>query len=86
MDDTADILSPPQALDRAADIVGGQAAIGRLFGISRSAVCQWGQCPPERVIALERATGGLVTRYQLRPDIYPPEDAEGRQGASTEAA
>jgi DNA-binding transcriptional regulator YdaS (Cro superfamily) len=27
--------------------------------------------PAEFVLAIERATGGRVTRHQLRPDIYP---------------
>lgn len=82
MSDTADILSPTLALQKAAELIGGQAAVGRLFGISRAAVNQWSQCPPERVIALERATSGAVTRQQLRPDIYPPDETD----AATEAA
>jgi DNA-binding transcriptional regulator YdaS (Cro superfamily) len=63
------------------------AAIGRLFTptISRNAVRQWDQCPPERVLAIERATGGKVTRHQLRPDIYPLPEVD-LQGADEVAA
>lgn len=27
--------------------------------------------PAERVLDIERATKGFVTRYELRPDLYP---------------
>ena len=29
--------------------------------------------PAERVIEIESATGGQVTRHELRPDLYPKE-------------
>jgi len=31
-----------------------------------------GRAPAERCIAIERATGGKVTRYDLRPDVFGP--------------
>ena len=63
------------ALERAIKLAGGPAAIAHAIGISTAAVCQWrttchGLVPPARVIAVEKATGGLVTRYELRPDIF----------------
>lgn len=32
-------------------------------------------------LAIERATNGTVTRQELRPDIWPPEDQEARHAA-----
>lgn len=56
--------------ERAIDILGGPAAVGRLFGVSAWAASKWRhRVPAERVIALEKATG--VSRHELRPDIYP---------------
>jgi DNA-binding transcriptional regulator YdaS (Cro superfamily) len=64
-------------LQRAIRIAGGQAALARACGgnCRQQHVWNWvhrdRKIPAEFVLAIERATGGLVTRYQLRPDIYP---------------
>jgi len=45
------------------------------YPVHRSNVVYWarvGRIPPERVLGIEKVTG--VPRYELRPDIYPPED------------
>ena len=44
------------------------------FNVSKQAVYLWfrTKIPAERVIELEKVTG--IPRYELRPDIYPPED------------
>ena len=58
----------------ACDLLHGQAALAREIGVSPQAVGKWvkaKQPPPKRVIAIERATRGRVTRYDLRPDLYP---------------
>lgn len=64
-------LSPIQ---RASQIVGGKAALARLLGVKAPTVQQWasGARPVaiERCVAIERVTGGLVTRKQLRPDDW----------------
>lgn len=57
-------------LQRALDIVGGATALARRLGITKQAVSQWPRVPPERVLAVEDATNGAVTCYELRPDIY----------------
>lgn len=54
---------------------GGPAIVGAALGISREAVQQWRRCPAERAIQLERLTAGKFTRHQLRPDLYPLEEA-----------
>ena len=69
--------SPVVALRRAVELAGSQSALARIVGVSQQAVFKWirrgKQLPPEHVLAVEAATG--VSRYDLRPDIYPLEDA-----------
>lgn len=65
---------------RAIELAGGQSELARHFNISREAVRQWeeaDQVPVRRVLDVEKITGGHVTRYDLRPDIYgdPPRSA-----------
>jgi len=64
------------AIERAAEAVGGQSALARKLGCTPQAVskmCSTGRVPAERVLAIESATDGVVTRHQLRPDLYPVE-------------
>lgn len=56
-------------------LAGGPAAVGAALDITREAVQQWKRCPAERVIQLERLIEGQITRQELRPDLYPPENA-----------
>lgn len=63
------------ALRRAIDAVGGVAKLAAALGCTSQAVSQWKRVPAERVIAVERATAGKVSRHQLRPDLYPKEEA-----------
>lgn len=64
-------------LNRAIDAAGGVARLARKIGIAQPSVSNWNRVPPERVIAVEAATG--VSRQQLRPDLYTertsPDDA-----------
>lgn len=59
---------------KAIDEVGSMAALARHLGITKGAVHQWTapgrKVPPEHCIAIERATDGKVTRYELRPDVF----------------
>lgn len=58
-------------------IVGSQSALARACGgrVRQQHIWNWlnrdKKVPAEYVIAIERATLGRITRYQLRPDIYP---------------
>ncbi|WP_093222699.1 YdaS family helix-turn-helix protein [Sphingomonas sp. NFR15] len=65
--------TPFEALTQAVEIAGGQSALGRICGKAQPTVWKWLQngkhLPPEHVLAVEDATG--VSRYLLRPDIYP---------------
>jgi DNA-binding transcriptional regulator YdaS (Cro superfamily) len=64
---------PP--IQRAVNIVGSQTALARKLSLSQGRVWQWlndpsAKVPAERCIAIEQATEGAVTRYELRPDIF----------------
>ena len=69
------------AIQEAASRVGGVTKLSLALGLSRAAVSAWRRVPAERVIAVEQITG--VSRYVLRPDIYPDRrDSERQQAAS----
>jgi len=59
------------ALARAINEVGGTAALARAINVTPQAISQWDRVPAERALAVEQATGGKVTRHELRPDLYP---------------
>jgi DNA-binding transcriptional regulator YdaS (Cro superfamily) len=62
--------------DRLRAACGTQAELARRVGLQPMAISQWkrrGRIPSEHVIAVERATGGQVTRFEIRPDLYPTE-------------
>lgn len=73
-------------LEQAIQIVGGQSALARACDVKQGHVWNWlnksGKCPAEHVLGVEEATGGKVTRHQLRPDLYP---APGSDGVATKA-
>ncbi len=68
-----------EALTKAIAIVGGQTQLARLLGVKQAHVWHWlkkaGRVPGEHVLAIEKATGGEITRHQLRPDLYPDPQA-----------
>ena len=62
--------SPVEQVARAC---GGYAAAGRMLGVSTQSVWRWAhgfRVPAERVLELERISCGLVTRGELRPDLF----------------
>jgi DNA-binding transcriptional regulator YdaS (Cro superfamily) len=72
------------AIERAAQLAGGQSALARKLGCTPQAVskmCSTGKVPAERVIPVERAVDGAVTRHELRPDLYPMEQATEQASA-----
>lgn len=68
-----------QAIKRAAAILGSQQALANEIGLkSQGSISNWirdGRIPAEHVLPIEKATKGAVSRYELRPDIYPLEQA-----------
>lgn len=62
------------SVEKAIKIVGGGAKLARLVGVKAPTVSQWLKytrpVPPIRCIAIESATGGIVSRRDLRPDDW----------------
>lgn len=52
-----------------------QAKLARRVGVTQGMVWQWlrgvRRVSAEKVLALEEATFGKVSRYEIRPDLYP---------------
>lgn len=61
-------------IERAVRTLGSQTALARALGVSDMAVTQWKRrgVPATRCNAIEAATGGQVTRHDLRPDLFDP--------------
>ncbi|HKQ43882.1 MAG TPA: YdaS family helix-turn-helix protein [Rhizomicrobium sp.] len=59
------------------DHLKSQVAVARAVGVSPQAVSEVlrrsHRVPAEWCLALEHATGGAISRHDLRPDLYPPE-------------
>lgn len=76
-----DQLERDEALERAIEGAGGTAELARKIAeltgesISSQAISQWRRAPPNRVLQIERACNGIVSRHQLRSDLYPMESA-----------
>lgn len=57
-------------------LLGSRRKIAAICGVTQQAVYWWSRghrIAPKHVKLLEAATGGLVTRAELRPDIYDSE-------------
>lgn len=67
-------MNTTNTIKRACDEVGGRIALAKSLGVSPSYVSQLiagaRPLPVERCPAIERATGGAVTRRDLRPDDW----------------
>ena len=62
-----------EQIKQAIYLAGGGSLVAAFFSISPAAVSKWpknGQVPSERCIGLEKLSKGIVTRYELRPDIF----------------
>lgn len=79
-------------MTRAIEVVGGASKLATVLGVSLQAVCFWRdgkrQMPVQHCSAIERATGGQVTRQDLRPsdwqDIWP--ELAAKPGAPREVS
>lgn len=49
---------------------------GAIGSVTQGAVSQWLKkgVPASRVLQLERVSQGQMSRYELRPDLYPQEE------------
>jgi DNA-binding transcriptional regulator YdaS (Cro superfamily) len=61
---------PPARVARALRQFGGPTELAKTVGITRGAIRFWTRVPAEYVLRLERASGGKLTRYEMRPDLY----------------
>ena len=75
---------PLKALQRAIDDAGSQVELARRIAtpalpIKQQHIWNWlnrdKEVPAEAVIPIEKATDGRITRHELRPDLYPREQA-----------
>lgn len=61
-------------IKRAIEVVGSQSELARLIDVTPQFLGQLVNgdrpVPAKRCIAIEFATDGKVTRYQLRPDVF----------------
>ena len=69
--------SPLEALSACRDAAGSESQMARDLGVPQSTMWRWlnqaKELPAEYVLEAERRYG--VSRYDLRPDIYPRERA-----------
>lgn len=75
-----------EALKRAVEVVGSQAKLGEMIGVPQQKISYWltvakNGTAAEFVLAIEGATGGTVTRHELRPDLYPKETNQAETAA-----
>jgi len=63
-----------EPLIRAIQLCGGQSGLARASGYTQAHVWYWlnkaKRVPAEAAPKIEEATGGKVTRAQLRPDLF----------------
>lgn len=65
-------------IERVFRLLGSQRALAKKLGVSDEAVRRYyTRVPAERVLQVEAAVDGQVTRHELRPDLYPPEATAG---------
>lgn len=78
------------AISEAVNAVGGQAALAKHLGVNPSLISQWVTCrlkvAARHCLAIEAATGGKVTRYALRPDVFGPPPANEEDPPSHQPA
>ena len=61
-------------IDKAIEIFGTQTALAEAIGATQPFVSQWVRnerpVSPKFARKIEEVTNGVVTRYQLRPDVF----------------
>lgn len=63
-------------IDKAIEHFGSQAAMGQAVGVTQGMVSFWKRglnaVSWQQAIKIEEESGGVVTRHDLRPDIFGP--------------
>lgn len=66
--------------------IGSQVAAARAIGVTPQAVSEMvrigKRVPAEWCLPIEEATGGKVTRHDLRPDLYPTDATDTVRSAA----
>lgn len=76
-------------IDRAVAQLGSQQKLADALGIRSPSISEWrtrNRVPAERCVAVEEATGGAVTRYELRPDVFGAAPGQAIPTSEGEAA
>ncbi len=69
-------MTDKTAIEKAIEVLGTQRKLAEILGVSTQAISKWHRrIPAERVLDIESATGGEVSRQELRPDLYPADNA-----------
>jgi len=70
-----------EALQKAICEIGTQGRLAALLGKQQGHVGKWlhrdKKVPADMCLAIERVTGGKVTRYELRPDVFGDPPSKG---------
>lgn len=68
-------------IQHAVDITGSQQKLAESAGCSQQHISYLlttaKRVSAETALSIERATGGKVTRHELRPDLFPQPEAQG---------
>jgi DNA-binding transcriptional regulator YdaS (Cro superfamily) len=64
-----------KALLKAVQMCKTQQKLAEKCHVKQQYISDWikNGLPPNRVLSIEKAVNGAVTRHELRPDIYPEE-------------
>ncbi len=64
-------MGTPTVFDRIVELFGTQAKLADKLGVTPQSIQKYKrQIPAERVLEIERLTGGAVTRHEMRPDVF----------------
>ena len=66
-------------IQKAIEVCGSQEKLAARVGVSQVAVSKWlrgGDIDPRRAPLIEEATGGVVSRADLFPDLWPPDQPD----------
>jgi DNA-binding transcriptional regulator YdaS (Cro superfamily) len=77
------------ALERAIEIVGGQAALAERIGKKQGHVAMWlkrGKVPAEVCADIEAATNAAVSCQDLRPDVFRTPSNNNKPAGAAEAS
>lgn len=77
-------------LKRAVALKGSQPLLAKAIGCSQSKI-SWLLCQAEKIdaddaVAIDTATGGEVSKSDLRPDLWPPERTDREQAHARAAS